>query len=260
MQSTFSSYNLVARDLGRTLSAVQRQPSVKTETAYYLSKIVNVKSADDFVADRRLLKYAMTAFGLKDMAYATAFVRKILVEGHDDPSAFANKLTDARYVEFAKIFDFKRYGAATTSFSATKQDVADKYARQMLESSSGAGNEGVRLALYFERVAPHIVSAAEILADKALSEVARTALRLPSSFALIGIDKQISIIEDRLKIEDFRSPAKLSKFLQRFAAMWDLDGRSEITNSAALIFNKPRQSGISETLLASLTQFRTRSL
>lgn len=258
MPSTYSSYTLVARDMGRALAAVQGQPSVKTESAYYLSKIAAVKSADDFLSDRRLVGFAMTAFGLKDMAYATAFIRKILSEGHDESSAFVNRLADPRYLEFAKAFDFKRFGAATTSFRAAQQDVTEKYALQALESSSGAANEGVRLALYFKRVAPTIGSAADILADKALSEVVRTALRLPSSFALVDIDKQISIIEDRLKLEDFQSQPKLAKFLQRFAALWDLDGRNENSNQASLVFSTSRQSGVSETLLASLARLRTR--
>ena len=51
------------------------------ETAYYLKHIGDVKSIDDFIKDTRLFNYAMKAFGLEDMAYAKAFMRKVLVEG-----------------------------------------------------------------------------------------------------------------------------------------------------------------------------------
>ena len=40
--------------------------------------------------------------------------------------------------------------------------------RQAMEQDAGASNEGVRLALYFERMAPRIKNAYQLLADKAL--------------------------------------------------------------------------------------------
>ena len=36
-----------------------------------------MKSIDDFMKDTRLYNYAMKAFGLDDMAYAKAFMRKV---------------------------------------------------------------------------------------------------------------------------------------------------------------------------------------
>jgi hypothetical protein len=41
------------------------------------------------------------AFGLGDMAYAKAFMRKVLAGGVKDSDSFANKLTDPRYRELA---------------------------------------------------------------------------------------------------------------------------------------------------------------
>lgn len=257
MLSTFTSYTMVARNLDRSIATVKSQPSVKRETDYYLSKITTIKSADEFVADSRLSNFAMTAFGLKDMAYAKAFIRKILAEGHDDSSAFVNKLADQRYIEFAKTFDFKRYGEATTSFSAAQQGVADKYARQVLETNVGSDNEGVRLALYFQRLAPTLTSVTEILADKALSEVARTSLQLPTAFSLTDIDKQIETLEGRLGLEDFQNPAKLSKFIKRFATLWDVGNASQNTNPVAMLFNAA-QPRISDSLMASLAKLRIR--
>src|SRR5690606_14241580 len=115
-----------------------------------------------------LYNYAMKAFGLEDMAYAKAFVRKILTEGVKSDDAMANQLTDKRYKEFATTFDFEGKGDKATESTDAQQGVMDKYLRQTLETEAGSQNEGVRLALYFERKASTITNAYEILGDKAL--------------------------------------------------------------------------------------------
>lgn len=257
MTGTFTSYSMITRDLSRSIASVLKQPAVQRETGYYLQNIGSVKSADEFVSDRRLVTYAMTAFGLGDMAYAKAFVRKILAEGHEDSSAFVNKLADKRYLEFAKTFDFKRYGGAATAFGSAQQGVADKYVRQALETQSGSGNEGVRLALYFERNASKLNSVTEILTDKAMTQVVKTVLRLPEVFSLVDIDKQIATLDDRLKIDNFRDPAKLTLFIKRFASLWDLDKGGPGQNPAAILFSQPRQLGLSDAIMASLAKLNS---
>ena len=56
-------------------------------------------------------------------------------------------------------------------------------------------NEGVRLALYFQRKAPTITSALSILADKALLKVTQTTLGLPTSMSQAEIETQEAMIE-----------------------------------------------------------------
>ncbi|MEH0071265.1 hypothetical protein V6L77_14490 [Pannonibacter sp. Pt2-lr] len=81
MISTLFQYQLVTRDLNRTLENTAKEPQVKRETEYYLKNIENIKTIDDFLKDTRIFKYAMKAFGLEDMDYAKAFMKKALEEG-----------------------------------------------------------------------------------------------------------------------------------------------------------------------------------
>ncbi len=74
-----------------------------------------------------------------------------------------------------------------TSLERAQQGVADKYVRQVLEEEAGQQNEGVRLALYFQRKAPGLSNAYQILADRALSTVVRTALGLPPMTAAVDM-------------------------------------------------------------------------
>lgn len=252
MLTTLAGYRTIAADMTRALSTTAANPQVARATAYYLDNIGNVKSIDDFLADDQLFTYAMKAFGLKDMAYAKAFMRKVLTEGTDKDDSFANSLADHRYREFAETFNFVRYKEATTVFDSTRQGTVDRYVRQTLEEDAGSQNEGVRLALYFERKAAGIDSALDILADKALLRVVQTALGLSSATSAMDIDRQALMIADRLNLEDLKDPEKLQSFLTRFASLWELQNPTTSSASPALLFAQPLELGIGGDLLASL--------
>lgn len=106
MINTFTSFHLINRDLSRSLERIQSQPVVQRETEYYQANIGRVTSIKEFVDDDRLFRYAMKAHGLEDMTYAKAFMVKVLEEGVSDPESFANKLTDKRYADFARTYNF----------------------------------------------------------------------------------------------------------------------------------------------------------
>lgn len=255
MTTTYVSYQQISGNLATSLERVAQKPDVARETEYYLSKIADVKSIDDFMSDTRLYDYALKAHGLEDMAYAKAFIRKVLTEGIDDESAFANKLADSRYADLAKSLNFKAYDTAATSFDRAQEGVVDKYMRQTLEEDAGADNTGVRLALYFERTASTITSAMDILADDALATVVRTALQLPNEVAFTDLDKQAAYLERVLDIKDFQDPEKTGKFLERFTAMWELDNPSDNYDPLA-VFGRSTGFGISPDLLLSINSLK----
>ena len=255
MTTTYTSYQMIAGNLSKSLERVSEQPDVARETEYYLANIGNVKTIDDFFADSRLYNYAIKAHGLEDMGYAKAFMRKVLTEGIDSDDAFAKQLSDSRYSDLVESLNFARTGAAATSFDKAQKGVADKYARQTLEQNAGEENSGVRLALYFARMAPTVTSAYGILADEALAKVVRTVLQLPDEFAASDLDKQADAIEKTIDIKDFKDPAKLSKMLERFTALWEIDHSSDPYDPLAL-FGSSSGYGISSDLLLSINTLK----
>jgi hypothetical protein len=221
--TTAASYRSIVSDIGKSLARTAADPIVARETEYYLAHIGGVKTIDDFLGDKRVFAYAMKAFGLEDMTASRGFMRKVLEGGVSDEGSFANKLVDPRYRDFAAAFDFAKYGPYATTFSATLTGTTDAYLRQSLETKAGSINEGVRLALYFERKAPGVKSAYALLADKALSIVVRTALGLPPPGPSGNVDAQAAAITARLDLADLKDPNKLQRLLQRFGARWDMD-------------------------------------
>src|SRR5690606_30175537 len=145
---------------------------------YYMENIVKVRSIDEFLADDALYSFALKAFGLADRLGDKDFIRELLEGGVDDPDSLANRQKDKRYAEFVAAFNFARYGPDATTINPALQPTVDAYLRQTLEENAGEQNEGVRLALYFERKAPDIDSFYDVLADRALAQVVRTALGL----------------------------------------------------------------------------------
>jgi Protein of unknown function (DUF1217) len=226
MLSTNASFRLIARDMDTSVARVGKQADVKRDTDYYLRTIGSIKSADAFLANDRVYAYAMKAFGLGDMIYAKAFVRKVLKDGLDSSQSFANVLADPRFRDLAQAFNFKSTGPATTAFDKAQQGVVDRYLQIRLEQDAGKENEGVRLALYFKRKAPDLASVYGILADAALLKVAQTALSLPSAASSAAIEKQAELIGSKLDIASLKNPAKLDAFLDRFTVMWEAKNRA----------------------------------
>ncbi len=249
------SYQFIARDIDASLKLASEKPVVARESAYYLSKIGDINSIDEFLEDDRVYSYAMRAMGLEEMTYAKAFMRKVLTEGTDDNTSFANQLADKRYAEFAENFNFKRYGETATTFTKARQGTVDKFVRQVLEEDAGADNEGVRLALYFKRKAPSVNSTIELLGEPALLKVVETMLGLSLSSG--SIDKNIARIEKRLDIADLHDPEKLDKLLIRFTSMWELNEptATSVTN-IGLLFSQPIEAGINQDLLSSLQSLK----
>ena len=229
MLSTYTSYRLITRDLDRSLSLKASERQVALETDYYLKHIDNVETIDDFLADTRLFKYAMKAFGLEEMSHAKAYMKKVLTEGVIDKDAFVKRLDDDRFTQFATVFDFAGKGTAAVVGKAVHQGVVDRYVRQSLEVSAGEDNEGVRLALYFQRSAASAKTAYGILADKALLEVVFTALGFPDEMRAANIDRQAAAIEARLDVASLQDPKEVDKFLKRFTALWDAADTSNVS-------------------------------
>jgi hypothetical protein len=240
---TVASYQQIAKNIDRSLNTISERADVKKDSAYFLANIRGVKSAEEFLKNDRLYNFAMTAFGLKDMIYGKAFMRKVLTEGVDGTKSFALQLADGRFREFAEAFNFARYGATATAFDRAQQGTVDRYARIQLEADAGKQDEGLRMALYFQRKAGTVTSIFGLMGDQALYKVVQTALGLPAAYSNANIDKQAGFIASKIDIADFQDPAKLDKFIVRFAAQW------QAANGQA-VQNVPR-IGLSQSLLTT---------
>ena len=230
--------------------------SVNAEAAYFKANISKVKTVTAFMADHRLLSFAMNAYGLDPAAETTKNIRKMLDGGVQDPASPANTATNKNWAAFVAAFDFEQYGD-----QATSRDSALKDAPLLWTGKSSVGlikpGAALRLALYFERKAPKISSFYQVLGDPALGKVVRTLLSLPESFATADVDKQVKFFESKLKISDFSSPEALGKLMKRFTSLWEVNNPSASPQSlSTVLFSQPAELGISTDLLFAMHKLR----
>jgi hypothetical protein len=262
VQTASAAKNTIAR-YNETLGALKGDQALgKAESQYYDRTILTVSSVDQLLKDQRLKAYIVRAYGLgKGVSDDT--LRKVLTSDQLDQRSFVNKSNNAAYKALAADFNFNSDGTVARSSVGVAQNKGDivrtqgLYYRQKVEADAGSQNEGVRLALYFERKASSITSPYSILADKALLKVAQTALGLPESMSLLDIDRQAEMLSKRLNVKDFKDPAKVQAFVTRFAAKWEIDNSTSASQSpAALLIGQPTESFVSVSLLTSLQKLK----
>ncbi|MBW5440626.1 DUF1217 domain-containing protein [Bradyrhizobium canariense] len=247
----------------------QQQAAVRAQAtkdaSEYQQAIAGIDSVSDLLANRPMVDFILLAKGLDPKKVSTDFLKKIFASDLNDPKSFANTESDPRFAEIAASFNFDSQGnvARLPMMGPQKRDqfreTQANYVEQSLEQQQGDANPGVRLALYFQRKAGDITSAYDILADKALSEVFRTTFDLPDSMAAMPIDQQAKFVDRFMKIKDLSDPAKVTKLLNRFSAMYDIRNSQSTGQGQSPLLNlfQGSGSGISDSTYLAIAKLRT---
>jgi len=179
MISTYLLYQSYAANLPKTLARVGAEADVSSAAKYYQANIGKVTSVDQFLNDPRLFSYAMNAYGLSDMTYAKAFMKKVLTSDLSDGTSFVNKLTDPRFSAFAKAYQFSADGTVATqpvvAQNANEQDdIVDLYTQTQVNKGAAAATE----ATYFQANIGNITSVDQLMANSRLLNYAVSAYGL----------------------------------------------------------------------------------
>ncbi|MDE9450081.1 DUF1217 domain-containing protein [Aliiroseovarius sp. Z3] len=186
-------------------AAFNASPEIQRDTGYFEKKIDSVQTSDDLIGDRRLLRVALGAYGLGDDINSTYFVKKVLDDGTLDAGDLANKLSDKRYLEFAKDFGFGDYDIPRTQISDFGFRIADAYRQKQFEIAVGEQDANMRLAMTLDHQLSDIVGGSgsddtkwfKIMGNPPLREVFQTAFGLPSTFGALDIDQQLETFRDK---------------------------------------------------------------
>ncbi|MNI61993.1 hypothetical protein D3C73_1172900 [compost metagenome] len=180
----------------------------------------------------------------------------------DDPKSYVNQLDNKSFAKIVASFNFDTEGNLTSDTLGTVQQRGDvfqtvsNYYRQTLEEEQGDSNEGVRLALYFERKASSITSAYDILGDSALLNFFKTAYNLSTYFSSQELEKQAATVEKFVELDKLSDPDYVQKVIQRFTALYD--SQNGATDSAALSILQGSSSSISADTLLAVAQLSAR--
>lgn len=245
----YTGWTFLKRTMDRQQAVQQALPAQKRDEAYFEARISKVQNAEQLVSDKRLLRIALSAFGLEKDVNNRAFIRKILEEGSLTPDSLANKLADKQYLKFSAAFGFGDFSVPRTGLSTFADEILTQFRARSFETAVGTQNNSFRLALNAEREIPALASRTisdtakwyALLGNAPLREVVQTALGLPKSFAAIDLDQQVSVLRDRAEtafgattISQFADPKKLDSLIRRFHFRSELQDQLSASTPAAI--------------------------
>ena len=247
--SGFTGWSFLKRTIARQQVAQQASPVQQRDEAYFREKIGKVKTAEQLVNDKRLLRIALTAFGLEGDVNSKAFVRKVLEEGTLKVGSLANKLADKQYQKFSATFGFGDFSVPRTAISTFPDEILTQFRARTFESAVGTQNNTYRLALNAERELPALAAKFSsetakwytVLGNPPLREVMQMALGLPKSFGAIDLDQQVSVMKFRAEsafgagtVSQFSDPAKLEALVRRYMFRSEMQDQVAATSPGAI--------------------------
>lgn len=246
--SGLAGWRFLQRTEASQKTAFESSAEIQKDVTYFTEKIGSITSAADLVADRRLLKVALGAFGLSDKIDAKAFIRKVLEEGTEADDAFATRLSDDTYAELADAFGFGNATGARTADTGFAAKITEAYKTNAFQEAVGTVSDTMRLAMNFRDQIGELSEGEGkswyvVLGSKPLREVFEGAYGLPSSFVNLDIDVQRDILAEKTSklfggdtLAAFQDSEVVETVLNRFLVRQQLEeGVSATSRGAAAL-------------------------
>jgi len=244
-------YQLVETSLDKQQAAFEKSAPVQHDIDYFRTAIAKVTSPDDLVKNYRLLKFTLTAFGLDSQINAQGLIKKVLSSDLSDPTSLANRLADPRFRQLAQAFNFAAGGASKVQSSSFVDGIVSNYVTVAFEQNSAQTNPGVRLALYFKRMAPTITNWYQVLGDVPLYNVMTTTFHVSALGPSDDVDKQAQFLEQRIGIANLQDPKFVDRFVSRFLASYDQANDTSASSLVSLVQPLTQNASSNISLAAS---------
>ncbi|WP_372838823.1 DUF1217 domain-containing protein [Phaeovulum sp.] len=201
--SGYAGWKFLGRTLQTQQAAFAASASRQRDEDHFRENIANITTAEDLVADRRLLKVALGAFGLDADIDNRYFIRKVLEEGTLDSADLANRLSNKSYAELSLAFGFGDHTVPRTQLADFPDEILAAYRERQFEVAVGEADNSMRLALHAQRELPLLAAKStsavtkwySVIGSPPLAEVMRTAFGFPESFSATDVDAQASNLQ-----------------------------------------------------------------
>jgi hypothetical protein len=246
-QTGYAGWAFLKRTMVVQKATLTATAAIKRDEDYFRAKIGAINTAEELVKDKRLLRVALTAFGLEGDVNNTYFIQKVLADGTLTTGALANKLADKQYQKLSAAFGFGDFKTPRNKLS----DFADKtlalYETRQFEAAVGNQSTDMRLALNIERELPALAKKAvsadsmwyAVMGNTAMRKVFEQALSLPASFGAVDLDQQLKTLKVKTEamfgsesVKQFADPAQVEKLVRQFLVRSDESGATGTTRGA----------------------------
>jgi Protein of unknown function (DUF1217) len=241
-------WKFLQRTYDTQFETFSKSSQMERDTTYFEQNIAEVKTAADLVANKRLLRVALGAFGLSEDINSNYFIQKILEDGTKSDDALANRLSDQRYQDLSKAFGFGPGEIRRTGLLTDMAAVVDKHKTESFEQAVGETDDSMRVALYAQRELTELAASEAgdtakwftIMGLPPMREMFEVALALPGGLAKIDLDQQLGIFKDKLlsvtgssEISQFTDPEAMERLTNLYLARSQINGLGDGYSSGA---------------------------
>ncbi|PZX47213.1 uncharacterized protein DUF1217 [Roseinatronobacter thiooxidans] len=250
--SGLGGWAFLTRTRARQEASFNASPPIQRDVDYFRQKFAEIQSAEQLVADRRVLRVALGAFGLQDDLDNRAFIRQIIEGGTDERTALANRLADKRYFALSSALAHLAGPDARAAPPDLAERLSASYQGRAFEISVGDQDQTFRLALSLQRELPQLTESFSTdaarwyaaLGNPPLRKILETSLGLPKEFGLLDIDEQAARMKTAMRkrfgtsdLLEMSGAKQLEKLTQRFLIMSQVqDIQSGMTASSTALF------------------------
>lgn len=228
--SGYTGWKFLERTVEAQQNAFDNSAQIQRDIEYFKENVSKATTAQELIDDHRLLSVALGAFGLDDDIGKKAYVLKALVEGTEADDAFANRIVDKRYREFAEAFGYGNQSGARVGLSNFSETIISSYKTRQFEIAVGDSDESMRLAMSFTREISGFANSSnsdaawfEIMGNPPMRKIFETAFGLPRSFGTLDVDRQRATFQEMSsrmfgsdKVDVFKDEANVEELLRTF--------------------------------------------
>jgi hypothetical protein len=188
-----------------------------SDIAYFQKVASSITTPDALLKDYRALSFVATAYGLGSQVDQTAILRKLMTQDPTASTSLAQQLSDNNYRTFANALS--TWAPPPFSSQATIDAAIAGFKQHSFESALGKDSVPLQEATYFTRNAQGMTKLSQLMADKPLLDVVRTALGIPDAFSALDYNQQVAILAPRVDMTQFATADGVAKFVNKYLAM-----------------------------------------
>ncbi len=227
----YAGWQFLTKTMAAQKAAFDNSTVQQRDADYFTANIGKVTSADQLVADPKLLKVALGAFGLGDQANSTYLIKQVLTQGSNNSTALANQLTDKRYLALARAFNFGDTTTPKTQSAGFAAQIVSAYQNQQFGAAIGTQDSNLQLALSMQTDLANLASTGSsettkwylMMGNPSMRTVFETAMGLPTSFVSLNLDQQLTVFQDKAQqmfgdssVSQFSDPTKVDQLVKDF--------------------------------------------
>lgn len=242
-------WRFLQRTYDTQLQTFAQSSQISRSIDYFRENISSISSAEELVADRRLLEVALGAFGLQDDIDNRFFIRKILEEGTTNRDALANRFSDERYKDISEAFALGPGETPQLDNLEFIESIISRFEANSFEVAAGQQDDTMRVALFAQRQLAEFASEDmsndakwfSIMGQPPLRAVFEKALNLPSAFGQVDIDQQLVVFKQRARnvfgsdeVSQFANAERVDDLITKYVVRSQIEQFNVNTSSASI--------------------------